>query len=227
MNHSEYGSSGIVDAVPYVRAKIPDVVGEEEGGVQADDWRAPELPYVVPDDLRLPWEQLTGRPSTGMPCTEDTARRLEHLIINGVSVLAAKTMLGIRKQRWIEWMDAARQGKAPYSLLQERIRMATAHVEATANATIRRGVVHPDPKIAMAAAKTTLEHVNPAKYAPQTRNKTDVTVTMTAQINTQAIVALASLPAETVQMLANALTARPLIEQTAPTPLLSAFEDED
>ncbi len=38
---------------------------------------------------------------------------------------------------------------------------------------------------------------------------------------------LASLPADTVKLLAQALTARPLVEQTAPTPLLSAFDGDE
>ena len=226
MLSTEHGGTPDIPIRPYARAK--GNYTDDAGVEHVDDWRPPELPYVLTEEDRLPLEYNHGGcPAKGPRPVEDTCRAMERLIINGTSVRAARSLVGPHKQRWIEWEKHAAADKYPFNVFMRRIERARAHVEATCTTIIRSAAVHPDPMVAMKGAETTLKQQFPDEYAPQTRQKTDVTVTMTAQINTRAIVALASLPAETVKLLAQALTARPLVEQTAPTPLLSAFEDEE
>ena len=226
MLRTEHGATPDIPIRPYARAK--GNYTDDAGVEHVDDWRPPELPYVLTEEDRLPLEYNHGGcPAKGPRPVEDTCRAMERLIINGTSVRAARSLVGPHKQRWIEWEKHAAADKYPFNVFMRRIERARAHVEATCTTIIRSAAVHPDPMVAMKGAETTLKQQFPDEYAPQTRQKTDVTVTMTAQINTRAIVALASLPAETVKLLAQALTARPLVEQTAPTPLLSAFEDEE
>ena len=171
----------ITDAVPFVRAL-------DDG----DDWRPPPLPYRVPMRLRLPLEPKTGAPSVYGGCTEDLCRRIEQLVINGSSVAAAKTLVGLTRTRWNEWKRAAEQHREPYSIFMERVRLAQAHVEATCTTTIHSAAVHPDPKVAVPAAKMKLEQMAPARYAARTRK--DVNVNVSGRIDMQVLQAIAHLP---------------------------------
>lgn len=226
MLSTERGGTPDIPVRPFARAR--GSYTDDDGTEHVEDWRPPELPYETPESDRLPLEWNQGAAAERGPWpTEDTCRAIERLVINGSSVRAAKALAGPTKKRWAEWEKYAEEGKYPFDAFMRRIERARAHVEATCTTVIRSAAVHPDPMVAMKGAETTLKQQFPDEYAPQTRQKTDVTVTMTAQINTQAVVALASLPADTVKLLANALTARPLVEQTAPTPLLSAFDEQE
>jgi hypothetical protein len=199
---------------------------KQEGRTRArEEWRNPHPDYEIPDELRIDPAYNRGQGATRV--TEQLVQQLEALVLKGRTPEAAKAELFIVPRCWKQWRDNAHRGEQPYATMFERLKLARLRYEGRKRGRMDDISEHEDPNIAFKGVVKALEYANPEKYAPQTRNKTDVTVTMTAQINTQAIVALASLPAETVQMLANALTARPLIEQTAPTPLLSAFEDED
>lgn len=192
------------------------------------DWRGEALAYTVPEDMRIP-EMVTSDSGTGPSsrCTEALCQRIERLVLEGASIMAAKEACGIRRGLWLEWMDKADAGREPYRQFKDRMSLVKAWKEMAARRIISAASEHPDPGVATANAEKILKWENPEEYAPQTRNKTDVTVNLTARIDTRAVVALASLPAETVQMLANALTARPLVEQTAPMPLLSAFDEQE
>ena len=162
----------IVDAVPFARARDSKA-----------DWRPEPLPYRVPDHLRLPLEPHTGAPSKYGGCTEDTCRRLEALVINGASVLAAKSMVGLTKMRWRDWTLAAQEGRDPFKTFMARVQMATAYVEAVCTTTIQSAVVHPDANVALKAADTKLRHVAPSRYAPKSRVDHKVSASMTVNIN--------------------------------------------
>lgn len=197
-----------------------------DGGLRArEEWRSRRSEYVVPDHLRIP-PDYDGHEKGGY-ITEAIVAGMEARILKGASLEAAKAGEFIPPKTWKRWRENASRGEEPYRTMMERLQFARKHYEGRKLGIVDAVSECDDPSVALRGAVKALEYANPEKYAPQTRNKTDVTVTMTAQINTQAIVALASLPAETVKLLAQALSARPLVEQTAPTPLLSAFEDEE
>lgn len=167
------GKTPVTDAAPSPRACI--VYDEKAKRELVDgEWRGPELPYVVPPELRLPLEQLSGAPSSFGGCTEDVCRRIEQMVINGSSVLAAKSVIGIIPPRWKEWKAHAKAGKYPFTTFFERMKLATAYVEATCTTTIHRAAVHPDPKVAVPAAKLKLEHIAPERYAPRSTKRVEM-----------------------------------------------------
>lgn len=224
MIHSENGRTPDIPVKPFARAR--GGYTDTDGTEHVEDWRPPELPYETPVEDRLPLEWNLGAPAERGPWpTEDTCRAIERLIINGASVRAAKSLAGPTKKRWGDWERAAEEGRYPFAAFMRRIERARAHVEATCTTIIRSAAVHPDPMVAMKGAETTLKQQFPDEYAPQTRQKTDITVNASLQVQAQAVVALASLPPDTVRLLAEALTARPLVEQTAPTPLLTVSDE--
>lgn len=174
---------------------MPRKVLADGGVVEEQDWRAPELPYEVPEDLRLPvWVATHGSQECPAP-TELLAVRLETLILNGASVANAKCLLSVPKKRWLLWKERAQAGDAPYRQLFARVEMARAHVEATALTTINRAAVHPDPKVAVPAAEKTLALSNPARYGTN-RQKVDVTVKGRVEIDTRAVHAIVSMTPE-------------------------------
>lgn len=227
MLSTENGSTGTIYGTGHARANL---VWEPEAKRELldRDWRGEALAYTVPEDMRIP-EMVTSDSGTGPAsrCTEALCQRIERFVLEGASVMAAKEACGIRRGLWLEWMAKADAGREPYRQFKDRMSLVKAWKEMAARRIISAASEHPDPGVATSNAEKILKWENPEEYAPQTRNKTELSVNLTARIDTQAIVALASLPAETVKMLANALSARPLVEQTAPTPLLSAFEDEE
>lgn len=162
----------IVDAAPYARA-LDD----------STDWRPPPLPYRVPARLRLPLESKVGAPSVYGGCTEDLCRRVEQLVINGSSVAAAKTLVGLTRTRWNEWKRAAEQHREPYSIFMERVRLAQAHVEATCTTTIHSAAVHPDPKVAVPAAVKALEMQFPRAYAPKRTIDHKISASVNVNVN--------------------------------------------
>lgn len=190
------------------------------------DWRGEALAYTVPDDMRIP-EMVTSDSGTGPAsrCTEALCQRIERLVLEGASVMAAKEACGIRRGLWLDWMAKADAGREPYRQFKDRMSLVKAWKEMAARRIISAASEHPDPGVATANAEKILKWENPEEYAPQTRQKTDITVNASLQVQAQAVVALASLPPDTVRLLAEALTARSLVEQTAPTPLLAVSDE--
>ena len=217
-------STYVFEDLPVARAPATRIVDGELQDV--DDWRAPVLPYKVPASLALPTEQHNGQPSEA-PCIEDTVRQVERYIINGSSVVAAKQLVGITKKRWEEWKVYANAGKAPFSTFMRRVEMARAYVEATHTTTIHRGAVHPDPKVAIPAAKLALEQQF-KRYAAPTKQTVEVNHRVSGSVDVRALTVVATLTPEQIAALVqgNRLTVRGWEGEPAAPIALPGDEDE-
>jgi hypothetical protein len=221
------GGTPVTDAVASPRACIVYDKDARKELVEGE-WRGPELPYVVPPELRLPMEQLSGAPSSFGGCTEDVCRRIEQMVINGSSVLAAKSVIGIIPPRWKEWKAHAKAGKYPFTTFFERMKLATAYVEATCTTTIHRAAVHPDPKVAVPAAKLKLEHIAPERYAPRSTKRVEMHASVSVDVrHLQAIATMQ--PAQLIGMLRQvpAVGMREWTESAVPEVVEAGSEDED
>ena len=157
------GGTPRIDAKPIVRAKLVyDADARRE--LLTQDWRAEQLPYSVPDFLRLVDERKAGMPCS---CTEALCRRMEQLVIDGTSVQNAKTLCGIGRAVFQDWKRKANRDIQPYWQFMERMKLAMAYREANLTRTYAAAAEHPDPGVALKAAGKVLEWTNPAKYAPK------------------------------------------------------------
>lgn len=195
-----------------------------EGRTRArEEWRTPHPSYEIPEHLRI--DPAYGRGKSATRVTEELVQELEALVLKGRTPEAAKAELFIVPRCWKQWRDNANRGEAPYSTMFERLKLARRRYEARKLGRLDDISECDDPSAALRGTVKALEYANPEKYAPQTRQKTDITVNASLQVQAQAVVALASLPPDTVRLLAEALTARSLVEQTAPTPLLAVSDE--
>lgn len=221
------GGRPIVDAAPTKRAGIVyDAEARKE--LVEGEWRGDVLPYVVPDELRLPMEQLSGAPCEFGGCTEDVCRRIEQMVVNGSSVLSAKSLIGIGTKRWRDWKAHAKAGKYPFTTFMERMKLATAYVEATCTTTIHRAAVHPDPKVAVPAAKLKLEHIAPERYTPKSTKRVEMHASMSVDVrHLQAIAVMP--PGNVAQMLGAvpSLGMREWSEPAVPELVETAGSEED
>lgn len=209
-----------MDPTPHTRANLvwePDAKRE----LLDRDWRADPVPYDVPDHLRLP---TTHPPTT---CTEALCRRIEQLVISGVSVRAAKTTCGVSRDNWRQWEGYAKHDQQPYWQMFERMRLAMAYRETTLSRTLGAAAEHPDPSVALKATDKLLSVTAPKLYAPQKAAPTQQNTT-NVQINVGAVNALGTLDTTKLELLASALAGR---VATAPIPAQSALSgpssDED
>ena len=84
MLSTEHGATPDIPIRPYARAK--GNYTDDAGVEHVDDWRPPELPYVLTEEDRLPLEYNHGGcPAKGPRPVEDTCRAMERLIINGAA----------------------------------------------------------------------------------------------------------------------------------------------
>lgn len=134
---------------------------------------------------------------------------IETLIINGASVMNAKSLAQIPKRRWIDWTNYANEGRYPYTAFMERMRLARAHLEATCTTVIRSTAVHPNPDVAYRGAVKTLEQQFSGKYGPKTR--AEVTIKGSVQVDHGS------------RLLERLLSGR----QTDPTPVVEAISTSD
>jgi hypothetical protein len=215
MLSTEHGATPDIPIRPYARAK--GNYTDDAGVEHVDDWRPPELPYVLTEEDRLPLEYNHGGcPAKGPRPVEDTCRAMERLIINGTSVRAARSLVGPHKQRWIEWEKHAAADKYPFNVFMRRIERARAHVEATCTTIIRSAAVHPDPMVAMKGAETTLKQQFPEEYAPKAAPAGASHVTNNVQVNVNGLDALRTMGPEQIRALGELFAGK-----TAPDPVTS------
>lgn len=203
------GGTPRIDAAPLARANLV-WVPEAKKELLDRDWRADPLAYEVPEDLRLP----TTHPPTS--CTEALCRRIEQLVITGVSVRAAKTTCGVSRDNWRQWEGYAKQDKQPYWQMMERMRLAMAFREATLIRTVGAAAEHPDPGVALKATDKLLGVTNPAKYAPKTVPTSSNSVTNNVQVNVNGLDALRTMGPEQIRALGELFAGK-----TAPDPVTS------
>lgn len=140
---------------------------------EPEEWRPPLLPYVPPEHLTLPMEMGTkGKVNP----TEPLCVELEHHILNGTPVRAAKYAVGITRDTWKHWEGFADAGKQPYATFMERVRCARAHTEGLYRRVIAAGAQHADARIAIPAAETALKMEFPERYATRTASRVDANV---------------------------------------------------
>lgn len=185
----------ILDVQPVARASLVyDPEAKRE--LLVGDWRARQEVYRVPPHLRIPAQAGVGQETR---CTEALCRKVENLIVSGVAPMAAKSTAGIPRAMWNEWSKKAKNEQPIYWHFMERVKLAMAFREAKLTRVIGAAAEHPDPKVAVPAAKDMLVYTNP-KYAPKTTKRVEVHASMSIDVrHLQAIATMQ--PAQLVGML--------------------------
>jgi len=171
-------SSAMSDGSTYTNRDAPLRAREE--------WRSTRPEYVVPDRLRIPAD-YDGHEKGGY-CTEAIVAAMEARILKGASLESAKASEFIPRSTWKTWRANAERGEEPYRTMWERLHFARKHYEGRKLGVIDDVSECEDPAVALRGAKQALEYANPARYAPQTRQKLDITHSGTVQtVNLQVL----------------------------------------
>jgi len=178
----------IIDVQPIARANLVyDADAKRE--LLDRDWRADQMEYKVPRHLRLP--PVEGH-AAATECTEANCRKIENLIISGVSPLAAKATCSIPRDIWKDWQRKAKNDQGPYWHMMERVKLAMAFREAKLTRTLGAAAEHPDATVAMKATEKMLAYTNPQVYAPKSTK--NVNVNVSGRIDMQVLQAIVQMP---------------------------------
>ena len=159
------------------------------------DWRLDEVPYER--EPRVPGIVCWGDTPGPFPewVSEALCRKIEDLILNGSSVLAAKHLAGIPTKRWQQIIQGAREDRDPYRTFLDRLKRAEEHAVVHCERTIAAASEHPDAAIAAKYAQKRLEIMRPGRWLPASKAKLDVTVKGRVDINVKAAAVLADVNA--------------------------------
>lgn len=215
----------ILDVQPVARAELVyDPEAKRE--LLVGDWRAKQETYRVPSHLRIPVKTGVGQATR---CTEALCRKVENLIVSGVAPMAAKSTVGIPRSMWNEWSKKAKNDEPIYWHFMERVKLAMAFREAKLTRVIGAAAEHPDPKVAVPAAKDMLVYTN-AKYAKTTTKNVNIRASVGVEV--QHLQVLATMAPENVARMLGAVPSLGMREWSEPAvPELvetaSSEEDED
>ena len=160
------------------------------------DWRLEEVPYER--EPRVPGIACWGDTPGPFPewVSEALCRKVEDLILNGSSVLAAKHLAGITTKKWQQILQGAREDRDPYRTFLDRLKQAEEHAVVHCERTIAAASEHPDAAIAAKYAQKRLEIMRPGRWLPASKAKLDVTVKGRVEIDTRAVHAIVSMTPE-------------------------------